>query len=247
VVATSGTLSSAPATYTVRIDTVAPTTTVPTKTLLAPNTLTASTIPVRLAWSGSDSGTGISRYEMQLSLNAGAFTAVSLSSSTATTATVFMSPGNNQVRVRAVDAAGNAGAWSTTAVFNVGVPSETSTSIAYAGTWTTGALSGAFGGSVKSATAAGATAKLTFSGPSAALITTKGPNRGIAQIFIDGSTTPAATVDLYSATQSVRQMVFATNGLSTTLSHTITIRVTGTKNTASTSTRVDVDGFVVLK
>jgi hypothetical protein len=42
-------------------------------------------------------------------------------------------------------------------------------------------------------------------------------------------------------------MVFATNGLSTTLSHTITIRVTGTKNTASTSTRVDVDGFVVLK
>jgi hypothetical protein len=234
-----------PATYSFRIDTVVPTTTVPTKTLLAPNTLTTSTVPVRLAWTGADSGSGIGHYEMQLSHAAGAFAAVTLSSPTATTATVFMSPGNNQVRVRAVDNAGNAGAWATTAVFNVGVPSEASPT--YTGTWTTSTLTGAFGGSVKFATAAGATAKLTFSGTSVAFVTTKGPNRGIAQIFIDGATTPTATVDLYAATQAVRQLVFATNGLSTTTTHTITVRVTGTKNAASTSTRVDVDGYVDLK
>ena len=62
----------------------------------------------------------------------------------------------------------------------------------------------------------------------------------------DGSKTKLASVDLYSATASPAQLVYA-KVWSTSATRTIEVRVLGTKNTASSSTRVDVDAFIVLR
>jgi hypothetical protein len=56
----------------------------------------------------------------------------------------------------------------------------------------------------------------------------------------------AATVDLYSPTALPRKMVF-TKGWGSSDSHTLEVRVLGTKNTSSSSKRVDVDAFVALR
>jgi hypothetical protein len=159
---------------------------------------------------------------------------------------VTLAPGNYQFRVRATDGAGNLGSFATTAVFAVAVQQETSTSIVYGGTWTATTLAGASGGSVKFAGAAGNTAKFSVTGTNVSWVTTKGPNRGIAQVFVDGSATPAATIDLFAAVVNPRRIVWSRNGLAAG-THTITVRVTGTKNVSSTGTRVDIDAFTVLR
>jgi hypothetical protein len=99
--------------------------------------------------------------------------------------------------------------------------------ITYTGEWTRQTLSTASGGSTEYATDSGA----------------KGPDRGKAEVWIDG--VKAATVDLYSSSAQPRKMVFTKNWDSAD-SHTLEIRATGTKNAASSGTRIDVDAFVVL-
>jgi hypothetical protein len=77
-----------------------------------------------------------------------------------------------------------------------------------------------------------------------AWVASTGANRGKAEVWIDGS--KVATVDLYAATAQPRKMVF-TKSWSTSASHTLEVRVLGTKNTSSSGKRVDVDAFVVLR
>ena len=120
------------------------------------------------------------------------------------------------------------------------VTQEGDAAIAYANTWTAQAVSGAFGGSVKFATATGATATYSFSGKDVAWVTTRGPNRGIAQVKLDGVL--VATIDLYSAATTPRQLVFQRTGLSG--AHTLQVRVTGTHNAASSGNRIDIDAFL---
>jgi len=60
---------------------------------------------------------------------------------------------------------------------------------------------------------------------------------------VDGG--PATSVDLYSPTAQAAQVVFSSNNLAPG-SHTMVITVTGTKNNASSGTRVDVDAIIVV-
>ena len=55
------------------------------------------------------------------------------------------------------------------------------------------------------------------------------------------------TVDLYASTSQPRKVVFSMAGLDPTVGHTIKVQVLGTRNTASSGTRVDVDAFVALR
>jgi bacillopeptidase F len=71
-------------------------------------------------------------------------------------------------------------------------------------------------------------------------LTKKGFSQGIATVTIDGVN--KGNVDLYSATPQAFTKAYT--GLSTG-THTITIKVTGTKNAASSNTWVAVDGFKV--
>lgn len=115
--------------------------------------------------------------------------------------------------------------------------------ITYTGEWTRQTLSTASGGSTEYATDSGAKAELSFAGSNVGWLSNKGPDRGKAEVWIDG--VKAATVDLYSSSAQPRKMVFTKNWDSAD-SHTLEIRATGTKNAASSGTRIDVDAFVVL-
>jgi hypothetical protein len=122
-------------------------------------------------------------------------------------------------------------------------------SVGYSGSWKTAPLAGAYNGGVHAATAQGATALLqnvtyTVSGD-AAWVSTLGPNMGIATVQVDNG--PAQTIDLYAKTVQPAQVVWQTAGLAPGVQHKVTIKVTGTKNAASTGTEVDVDAFMVIR
>ena len=123
------------------------------------------------------------------------------------------------------------------------------------GTWTTDStFEGASGGSQVFATSA-ATATYSFTSPNITLVTTKAPDRGVARIYIDGVPVTDAGVavagdlglaksgvDLYAKTAIGQQVVYQKRAM-TNAAHTITVEYTGTKNAASSGTRVDVDAY----
>src|SRR5215212_314302 len=236
-------------------DTTAPTTKAPTHTFTTLSTLGTSTVPVKLTWSATDNtgGSGIASYHLQQSVNGGPYTNIALPSATATTISPSLAPGPNtyRYRVTATDNASNVSAWVAGPSFKVSTYQESSSAIVDTGSWTTRALSGAYGGSVQSGSALGRNA--TFSVPSGTKnvewVSYRG-NRGKAQVWLDGvqqdantSVTGIQPFDLYSSTAQARKVVFS-KAVSATTSHKLQVRVLGQKNGSSTSTRVDIDAFV---
>jgi hypothetical protein len=102
----------------------------------------------------------------------------------------------------------------------------------------------ASGGATRATSSAGKTASFSFIGSDIAWISTRGTDRGIAEVRIDGVL--RATVDLYNATLQGRRVVFAATGL-TPGQHVIEITVLGRANSAATGTRVDIDALAVLQ
>jgi hypothetical protein len=82
---------------------------------------------------------------------------------------------------------------------------------------------------------------MAFSGSSVAFVSTRGPGRGIAEVWLNGS--KVATVDLYAASIQKARVVWAAGVASGT--HQLEVRVTGTRNASATGVRVDVDAFLV--
>src|ERR671920_167883 len=209
-------------------------------------TLGTTTIPTKLSWSATDEGGSIASYQLQRSTNGGSFTNVSLASATSTTKTLQLSPGSTyQFRVRATDSAGNSSDWATGPAFLIDAQQENSGAIVQTGSWTQQALTSAYGGGVEYAKAKGSAAQFTFTGHDVAWVTTKAPDRGKATVSVDG--VAVKTVDLYASTAQFKKMVFSQSNLDPTVSHTIAVQVLGTKNSASSDTRVDIDAFVVLR
>lgn len=226
-------------------DTTPPVVTAPRHSL-AQARLGSSTIPVRVAWSATDDSGSVAGYEVQRSVDGGAFAGVSLASATTTTITQQLAPSHTyQYRVRAKDPAGNTSAWATGTSFYLRARQEDSSTIAYGGTWTRSSLSGAFGGYVNHRSASGGKATFGFTGTNVSWVSTRGANRGKAEVWLDGAL--ITTVDLYKSSTSTRETVFTRGGLSPSTTHTLEIRVTGTRNASSTGTRVDLDALAVLR
>jgi hypothetical protein len=202
-------------------------------------------VPVELAWLATDASSGIAGYELQQSVNGGAYANVALPSATTTTLTHSLDPGKAyQYQVRAQDQAGNWSLRKPGQSFAIDQRQEDYQAVTYTGKWTLQALSAASGGYAKYATASGAKAKFSFAGRNVAWVASKGPDRGKAEVWIDN--VKAATVDLYSSSAQPRKLVF-TKSWGSSGTHTLEIRVTGTKNTASSGKRIDVDAFVALR
>ena len=236
-----------PAVRSWNVDATAPTATAPAEDLASPSQLGATVIPTKISWSGSDSGGSVAGYELQHSAAGGPWTSVTLSDPRATSATLNLEPGTagtaHRFQVRAKDAAGNWSAWTPGASFTLRAHQETSGNVTYpAGTWTSQALTGSYGGSVKysAPTAAGSRARFAFGGNEVAWVSTKAGNRGRAEVWVDG--VKQTTVDLYAPTGQTRQVVF--RKVLPSGSHTLEVRPTGTKNASSSGTRVDVDAFL---
>ena len=221
-------------------DTTPPGISGPTGVIVAPQSL-GSTAKVQVSWVATDSS-GVVSDELQMKKGTGAWTQIYLASPTATSADITLTVGKSyRFRVRATDSSGNISAWASTSSAALHLVQENAKSISYSGTWKRASLSGASGGYVKYATASTARAKLTFTGAAASFVTTVSSGRGICEIWIDGSL--ATTIDTYSTSTAKKRIAFATPRLNYG-SHTIEIRVKGSKRSASTSARVDVDAFL---
>jgi hypothetical protein len=217
----------------------------PTPGLVAGSTMGTLSVPVKLTWSATDAGSGVARYELEHGVNGGAYVDVSEPSDPATALTAFLEPGKTHLyRVRAKDWEDNWSGWAQGPAFIVDRREENYQTVTYTGTWPLQSLSTASGGYLKYASASGARSRFAFSGRGVAWIAPKGPNRGKAEVWVDGA--KAATIDLYSPTSTARQMVY-TKSWSSSASHTLEVRVLGTKNASSTGKRVDVDAFVALR
>ena len=231
--------------WTVAVDATAPSVSAPAAALEA-STLGTNTVPVRVSWPAASDANGIARYELQGNANGGAYADVPLGSPTALEASVPVPSGTSTYtfRVRAFDPAGNASEWAVGQAFKLALSQETATTLVFGGSWTRTSLSGASGGSVKHASASTATMKHTFTGRGYALTMAKGANRGKAAIYLDGVL--VNTVDLYASSVKARAIGYAVTFASSG-THTIEVRVLGTKRAASTGTRVDVDAVVVMQ
>jgi hypothetical protein len=107
---------------------------------------------------------------------------------------------------------------------------------------------GHVGGSVFHSSTTNGTLTFAFEGTGVDLVYAKWHNRGIAAVSVDGGAeTP---VDMYApgtsdlATVLPQQVVAVASGL-TDGPHTLQVRVTGTRNPASSSTLINVDAFDV--
>jgi hypothetical protein len=228
-------------------DVTAPAVQPPRQDLTVSSTLGTSTIPTKVSWSGQDEGSGVTGYEVQQSTNGGAFTAVSLPTATSTSKILQLQPGGTyQFRARATDGAYNTSAWATGPEFLVDPHQEDDlTAIVYSGNWTPQASTSVYGGGLYYAGAKGDTAQFSFAGRNVAWVSAKGPDRGKAAVSVDGVV--VQTVDLYASAPQPKRVVFTKSDLDPTGGHTVTVQALGTKNAASSATRVDVDAFVALR
>jgi hypothetical protein len=218
-----------------------------------PATIGSATAQVRMVWAAA-TGT-VTKYELQQSLNGGAWTTVlnALPTQLTTTLTLPMgttaAPNAYQFRVRAY-ANLTVSAFGTSMAFDFGPSDETDkVSFAFGGTWTTTAGAGFYGGTAASAATNAnrvsmSMKKLALGSGALAVIGTMGPDRGIANISLDGGA--AVAVDFYAPTLQTGVLVHVLNGTSANVKHTLTVVPSGTKRLASTGTKIEVDGFLAL-
>jgi hypothetical protein len=110
------------------------------------------------------------------------------------------------------------------------------------GEWEAVRIKGAWNDEVKSSFDANDNAELPFEGTGFRLMGSRGPDHGIAEIWIDGAL--AMAVDLYSPQIELGKVVAERRDLPAG-HHVLDVRVTGRKNAASSGTRVVVDGAEV--
>ena len=229
------------------VDTKAPVAKAPTSNVI-PNISFAhypTSVPTKVVLSGSDvGGTGVVSYQLQLSVNGGAFSSGAYLAP-GTNSNRWLEVGNTyQYRVQTADAAGNRSSWKLGPKFTVDLREEHDTAVTYTGTWTRVEDPYASGGYRKYSAAAGAKASFSFTGSSVAWVAPKGPGHGMAEVWVDGA--KAATVDLYAPSEEPQAAVFSKSWASSG-THTVEVRVLGTKNAASSGKRVSVDAFVALR
>ncbi|MDP9382342.1 MAG: hypothetical protein M3Q29_19830 [Chloroflexota bacterium] len=252
----AGLEDATPATRSFTVDSVRPAVAAPVHSLPANTALGTSTVPVTISWPAATDpapGTGVARYVLQQSNNGGSTWAnVPLPTLLTRSITRYLTPGaaSYRFRVQAIDRSGNASTLALGAAFTLTAFQETPTAtVSYpSGTWTTAALSGAYGGSVRYASASGARARLAIAAGARSVgwVSTRANNRGKADVYIDGVKVTATPIDLYSASSLTRRMVF-TRALNPSVAHTLEVRVLGAKHSSSTGTRVDVDAFIVQR
>jgi len=222
------------------VDHSAPTNTWPRTNLRAATTLNGGALRVNLTWSGSDVGpAGIASYEVGRSYDGKPFETIG----TGVTNPSFnwsITPGHTyQFRVRAKDKASNVGAWAYGPTLKPALTQQSSSSVHWTGSTTTTSYSKYSGGSQRYLGAAGASASYTTTARALSFVTTKGPNRGSARIWIDGVL--VATVDMHAAGTTYQFVAYAKTW-STAATHTIRVVAVG-----GPTPRVDVDAFGVIR
>jgi len=179
-------------------------------------------------------------YDLQLRKNSGAWTEVGLATALATRVSINLPLSTSlQFRVRAGDSAGQTGPWTTGPIEKPLAYQETSSTITYAGSWSTKTGASDWGGHLKAASHASASATFHLTGRAVAIVASRGPTEGSGQIYVDG--TLVTTVNLHTSAPTVRQIVFS-RAWSSFSSHTVKLVVLGTSGHPA----IDLDGFAIL-
>ena len=228
---------SAVKTDTIVLDTVGPTVTAPRRGFTPGTAISSGKISLWVPWSGTDATSGIARYELAQSTDGGAWTTISTTLTSPAASRMLETERTYAFRARAVDNAGNTGAWATGATFRISRYSEYNQAISYSGPWSTVSNPAYWGGGVKTSSTAGATASITFTGRSIAWVARTGPDRGQADIYVNG--TKVATVDLYAVSPGAQRVAWV-GSWTTANSRKVTIRVAGTTGRP----RIDLDALV---
>ncbi len=217
----------------------------PTVAIGGPQSLSGN-VTLHVSWPAATDDDGVAQYQLQRSVNGGAWNDVTLGSPTDLAVDIALAPGSSHdLRLRAQDGVGNWSAWmdeaggpTTLALYQ----ENQKPPLAYSGKFKRVSLSGATGGYVKRSGAAGRFVTFSFTGTSAAWVSALGPNRGIASVSLDGA--PVAAIDLFSSSLQAAQIVWAPTASLSPGAHTITVTVTGTHNSSSSGNRVDIDAFL---
>ena len=202
---------------------------------------TTEPLPITVSWSGSDGGSGVKSYDVKRRYAGGYYSTIA-SNVTPTSLPWEMKPGSPypgpayQFKVRARDKAGNVGSWIGPYPWRAALIQQNNSSIKLSGAWTNESGAAHSGGSVKTASAAGASASLTFHGRAVAWITTLRPDSGEARVYIDGAL--VATIDTNAGTTTERYVAYS-RSWSGWGKHTIKIVVVGGQ-------RVDLDAFATV-
>jgi hypothetical protein len=240
VVATANGVTGTAA-ITVLVDTSAPVASPPRVTLPTGRGI-GTGVPVSIAWNAaSDVGSGVASYELQRSVDGSAW-ATMPKASAMSRSTILTLPRNRtyQFQVRAVDAAGNVGAWRTTGSFRLAVAQETTRALAFVkGTWSQTTSPSYDGGRARSTRTVNGIARFTFTGSTFAWVSARSPVRGAASVYVNGAF--VGNVDTYSTSSAARLMVFSKTW-TTSARRTVEIRAAGTPG----HPRIDLDSFVVL-
>jgi hypothetical protein len=201
-------------------------------------TVGASTVKLKLAWSGSDPGSGIASYQLQVSRNGGPWRTLSAPGATATASTRTVVLGSAyRYRIRATDAMGNRSSYVMWPALTPTRYQEGASRLAWTRSWSRAVNRNLSGGQARYTSAASRKVVLTFTGRDVAWVTARRPSSGRAQVRIDGVL--VATVDLRASSTLFRRTIFR-HHFPTRATHTLEIRPLG-------DGRIDVDAFIVLR
>ena len=162
----------------------------------------------RIQWDVDEALPSGARYQLQR-LAWGKWSTVSLADATHPAVNLRLKPGlAHQFRVRLRDSADNSGPWYTGPRFDARLVQDKSSRFGWsAGDWQRVQKNKASGGTLSYATRPGSQSALTFTGRAVAVVGTMGPDRGRAEIYVNGKL--LGDVDLYSPTYRWRVLVFS--------------------------------------
>jgi hypothetical protein len=208
-------------------DTTPPVVKAPAVTIAAGATLGAAKVPLSLTWSAPDPGSGVCRFHVERRYSKNPYQPLALQLATSRAATTPVSPAARAYtfRAAATDCSDNTSAFVASAAVRLTTYQNSSSAIKYRGGWSGGRAPNAFGGSLRRASAAGASATLHFTGREVAWVASLAPGYGSARVLIDGHA--AGTIHMRAATAIQRRVVF-TRRWTTSGAHTIKIIGLGT-------------------
>ena len=226
-------------TSTAAADATAPVVKAPAVTIARGATVGTSKVPLHVAVTASDRGSGICRVLVRRRFAANAYASVPLLLATSRSVSTSVSPATRAYTfgAMATDCSDSSSAYATSAPVRL---SAYKRAIAYHGAWARKRTANAYGGSARRAGRAGASASLRFTGREVAWVASLAPGYGSARVYVDGHA--AATVHLRASSVVQRRVVFA-RAWTASGKHTITIVALGTKGHST----VDVDALLVLR
>lgn len=199
--------------------------------------LSGSSSRGQLTWSASDAGSGVATYTVQRRVDGGSWSTLATGLTAKSFNVTLARTHDYRFRVRAIDKEGTVGTFANSATFEARLYQQTSSAFTYRGSWATSTADVFSGGSTRRSSTYRSSVEFTATGRSFAWITTLGPTRGIARIYVNG--TFVGAVDLNFGT---RYRVQAwTRTYSSPVTRTIRIVV------ARAGERVDMDAFAVLR